>query len=473
MSNDLTPENKKKIAFDCFRKGNEAMEKRNFDYAVKMHSTAVQMIPDSLLFRQTLRGCEQRMYNDNKSGAKLAGIRLTGVRNKIKKARSKSEWATMDQMAEEGLTLNPWDPYLNADLGDACFHLGYSEIAEFAYSTAVECDGERKQFLEKLAQVYELRGNYSGAIGCWKRIEKLEPNNGLTRQKITGLEAKAVMDRGGYEQAKSTQEVRRSAYDDYRPTTQKQAPESVSGPGMSLEADLQRAIRKTPADKGNYQKLAELYESQKDFAKAAEVLKQGLDVSGGDYNMRVLVEDNDLRRMKYELELARAAATKDESVQKQVDAMKRELHLREIEILVSRIERYPNNANYKYELATKYMKSTEYKKAIPLLQQATADSRREAEVLVALGKCFLAEKNNGLARRQFEKAVQKANPQENSELFCEANYILGRLCEQVGERDKAETHYNEVLSVNYAYKDARERLEKLQGEHGGRDAPSE
>jgi Tfp pilus assembly protein PilF len=121
------------------------------------------------------------------------------------------------------------------------------------------------------------------------------------------------------------------------------------------------------------------------------------------------------------------------------------------------------------------MKSKETKKAIPLLQQATVDQRREPQVRVALGKCFIAEKQLKLARYQFEKAVEKINAHDNAVLYCEAHYILARLCEDGGDSDKAETSYSDVLSVDYSYKDTRERLERLQrgGDGQPKDGPGE
>ena len=112
------------------------------------------------------------------------------------------------------------------------------------------------------------------------------------------------------------------------------------------------------------------------------------------------------------------------------------------------------DAGLKYELATRLMKSKDYKKAIPLLQQATVDQRREAKVRVALGKCFIAEKQIKLALYQFEKSVEKINAHDDPELYCEAHYILGRLCEDEGDPEKAEKHFSDVLSVNYSFKDA-------------------
>jgi tetratricopeptide (TPR) repeat protein len=468
---------KKKIAADCFRKGNDAMEKKNFDYAVEMYRSSVQLVPDNLMFRQTLRGCERYLYDNNKKGATFAKLRLRlrGIRGKIRRARSKSNWAALDQAAETGLTLNPWNSQLNADMGDACLNLGFTEIALFGYANAVENDPENRNYLEKLGDLYETRGNYAKAIECWKKISKLYPNEGQVRAKITGLEATRVMDHGGYEGAKTTQEVKKSAYDDYRLTGDRHVPDAVSGPGVSIEADLLRAIRKNPADKGSYLKLADHYRKQKDFERAEATLQKAFESTGSaDLNIRQIMEDVELDRRRYEIELGRNVAT-DEAGKKNIEGLKRELHQREIEIFSARVERYPMDAGLKYDLAMRYIKSKDFKKAIPLLQQATVDQRREAKVRVALGKCFIAEKQIKLGRYQLEKSIEKLNPHDDPDLYCEASYILGRLCEDANDIEKAEKCYSDVLSVNYDYKDARARLERLQkgtGESTGEDFDS-
>jgi tetratricopeptide (TPR) repeat protein len=457
---------KKKIAADCWAKGNQALEKRNFDYAIEMYGKAVELVPDNLLFRQTLRSTEYKKYENNQSGAKFASVRLAGTRNTIRKLRGKKEWSAMDQAAEEGLTLNPWDAHLNADVGEACVNLEYLEVAVFSYQLAHKSNPENKEFLQSLIDINERRGNYKIAIEYAKRLSKLEPNNGKLRAQLTGLEAKQVMDRGGYEGAKSTQEVRRNAYDDYRPATEKYVPDTVVGPGVSVEQDLRRAIRKNPADKGSYIKLAEHFQKQKDFDKANEVLKEALDATGGDVGIREFFEENELVSLRHQIELAKSMASDDEAGQKRIASLKRELVLREIEVFSARVDRYPNDARYKHELGKRYMQMKEYKKAIPLLQQATVDQRRAGAVQLLLSKCFLAEHQSKLARANLEKACEKLNPHDDRDTYCEAHYILARLCEDAGDRDEAERHYSEVLSVDYAYKDARERLEKLQGGDG-------
>ena len=62
-----------------------------------------------------------------------------------------------------------------------------------------------------------------------------------------------------------------------------------------------------------------------------------------------------------------------------------------------------------------------------------------------------------------ERAVPDLNVEQDEELFKEAHYLLSRISEELGDKETAEKHYGEVLVIDYEYKDARERLEKLQG----------
>ena len=76
-------------AQEWFKKGNEAMGRQNWDFAVECFSNAVKMKPDALLFRQTRHLSCRKLHGDNGTGAKMAGMKLMGVRGKIKKARGK------------------------------------------------------------------------------------------------------------------------------------------------------------------------------------------------------------------------------------------------------------------------------------------------------------------------------------------------------------------------------------------------
>ena len=165
-------------------------------------------------------------------------------------------------------------------MGDACFHLGFTRSwPSSGTKTRSTTIRRNKVFLEKMGDIYELRGNYSQAIECWKRISKLDPNNGQVRSKITGLEATSTMDRGGYEGAKTTQEVRR------RPTTTIGRRLKNTFPMRSrARASLWKPIccgpsARTRPKRGATSSWRSSTGKQKEFAKANEILQQAFEAT--------------------------------------------------------------------------------------------------------------------------------------------------------------------------------------------------
>jgi tetratricopeptide (TPR) repeat protein len=458
---------KRRIAIDCYKKGNEALSKQNFDYAVEMFGKSVMLVPDNLLYRQVLRGAEYRKYRDNKTGASMAFLRLTGVRGKTKKAKLQKNWRELDRAAEEGLAINPWDATFNAEVGEAASHLGYQEVAVFAYEKAVEAEQNNREYLRNLALAYERRSRFVEARTMWERLLKLDPLNSEARGKITEMLTKDTIQQGGFEEAEKIQDVVMGYEESVKGNVADAG--GLAAPGESPEADLRHAIRKDPSSPGNYLKLADLLRKEKRFEESIEIYEKALQVTGGDPNVRERMEDVQLDLGRRNRDLARQEAAKhpdDAALQQQAADISRELLLQEISILSTRVDRYPQDLRLKAELAQRYFQTGKYGQAIPLFQQAAKDARLEAVVLVNLGKCFLKEKKNALAEHQFKRAVSKLNANDHLKALLECHFYLGRLAEEAGRREDAIQHFNEVISLDYGYKDARERLEKLQGDQG-------
>ncbi|MDB5342966.1 MAG: Tetratricopeptide domain protein [Schlesneria sp.] len=466
---------KRKLASDCMKKATEAMQKGSFDYASQMASTAVKMVPDNLLFRQTLRGCQRKLYKDNKSGASMAFLKINSARSKVKKARTAKNWAEMDTAAEEGLMINPWDGHFNADLGEAARERGFLEVSQFAYETATAADSapENKDFLIGLATAYELRRDFRKAVSTLSKVMKLDPLNGAVRSKMNALGADEVIFNANYGGAENTQDVRtdqpKQGYEESVKGDAKIGSGEMLAPGEDRANDLLRAIKKDPGNVGNYIKLADHYKREGMLEQSARTFKQAFDVSG-DANIREQMEDVELEMVRKNVTFAKEAASRnpdDADAKKNAFDLQKELRDQEIEVFSRRVERYPADLKLKHELAMRFMASAKHAQAIPLLQQASKDSRLEAQVLVSLGKCFLAQKQNQLATRQFQKAVEKLNSNDQPDAFKDCHYLLGRLSEASKDLQDAEKHYSEVLAVDYSYKDVAARLEEIQKQMGG------
>ena len=454
---------KKKIAADCWKKGSEAMAKENWDYAIEMFGKSVSLVPDNLLYRQTLRGVERKKYGDNGSGAKMAGLRLTKVRTRIKASRLKKNWDAVDRAAEDGLKINPWDSTLLFDLGIAARERGFSEVATDAMRTAVANNSKNKDFARELAELLESRGDYNEASKIWQRLAKLDPMDAHARTKSMQVLTDNVIDRGGYEGAESTRDA---MADDEVATRLKigGGGGNADGPGQSEEADLVNAVRRDPESVENRLKLGTHYRKNGKLEEAAETIKDALAISGGDPSIREGLEDIELEQLRHNLNLAKDNASRDDDkdqAQKNVRAISGELIRREIEIFSKRVERYPNDLKLKFELGSRFVRIKNYLQAIPLFQVCVKDKRLATGALTSLGKCFIAEKKGKLAKRQFEKAVESVDQLDEPDLYKEVHYWLARLLEEDGDQSSAEHHYTEVLAVDYEYKDALARMEGL------------
>jgi len=458
-----------KIAADCWRKGNEAIPKENWDFAIAMYTTSVKLVPDNLNYRQNLRFTEYKKYDMNMKGAAMASMKLMGPRGRIKKCRMSKDWKGVAEAAEDGLAVNPWDPQLGADLGDALKELGYQEVAKFAYEESLKVDPNNIAVNRNLALLYEERSEYAEAIKCWQRILKVEPTNGEARSKITALAARTVMDRGGYEGAEST----RNVMADHEIARRLGTGKTADGPGMSVEADLQRAIRKDPANKDNYTKLADYYKREGKLEDAEEQLQKALDVSGNDISIREMLEDVQLELMQRTIgitkEQARNAPT-DADLKKRSAELANELTKRKMEIFAGRVDRYPNDMRMKFELGVQYMTVRKWQLAIPLFQQARSDPRLKGESLIRLGKCFGYDGKAPLAIRQFEAAMPEIKFDDKPDVYKDLYFTAGRLYEEMKNPKAAEEAYQKVLEVDYNYKDTVARLNKLQG--GSNPSPS-
>lgn len=463
---------------EWYRKGTEAMQHKNWNYAIECFSTCARLVPDNVLYRQARVGCIRKSYGDNGSGAKMAGMRLMGVKGRIKKGRLSKDWKGIEAAAEEGLMVNPWDPQLFFDLGEATEALENTGVARFALESAVQLDKDNVDYNRKLGAFLFERRDYKPARACYERVYRLMPTDGEARGMLGKIDAVSMLDRKGLEDAESTRDVMAeqpaapvNAYEEDR-RARKGMTKAADAPGESAEADLVHAIRKDPRNVPLYMKLAELYKASREFGKSIDQLNKALELSPDSGEIRELILDVQLMQLREDAAEAQARARANPGKERLVEKAKA-LHMdvvqKEVEYYQLGVELNPTDLKKKFELGQRLASKTvkQFSKAIPLLQQASANPNLKVDSLVLLGECFAREGKNDLARRQLEKAVDGLDFADRPEAFKAAHYLLGRIYQAAGKGEQAEHHYGEVLSVDYDYKDVLKRLDEMGGGSSG------
>ena len=112
--------------------------------------------PTDVAKRQALREMERTLCQEweNEAGALIMMEVWSEIRQaKHKRTREFVDWDAIDQAAERGLSVDPWDVELHCELGQACSERGYREAARFAYTCALECAPDREDIREHLIEL--------------------------------------------------------------------------------------------------------------------------------------------------------------------------------------------------------------------------------------------------------------------------------------------------------------------------------
>ena len=439
----------------AFEHGGKMAASGNFDYATELFTQVVLGDPANLIYLQSFLGNLEKKYNNNKKGSKLAAIKGAGAKGGIKKASLQKDWDSVIKNGLKLLELNPWDTSTLVNMAHACEESEYDDT-ELAYlRQALKADIKDAEINRQAGRALARQGKFDDAIMCWTRVQQAKKGDQEAMRAIADLTVEKTISHGGYEEAESSTEVKA---EHQRAADAQQEAESRLTP----EKRLEKAIAKDPADVSNYVQLAELHQSNEDFAQAEEVLNRALEASGGELAIRERLEDVQIRRKRQQVNQAksRAASEKTSEAVELYRKLVSDLNRFEIELYTARSDRYPNNLAHRFELGVRLKRAEMYREAIKPLQAAREEPRLKGEVLLNLGECFQQIKQYKLAMSNYEAAVG-AISDRSSDSKKLALYRAGCLAMALKDLDRAEEYLTELAGMEFDFKDVAERLDKI------------
>lgn len=450
----------RRIAQQCFARAREALSRGNYDYAIQLLKDACKNAPDQLLYRQLLRISARKKWGDNKRGSRMAAVTTMRARTALRAAKAKKQYHRALECCEDILAENPWDQGILLEVAQICQQLGWLDMAISNAETAMEKDPADPTVNRALALYYEKRGDFTKAIGCWERVKKAKPGDSEADRRMKELAASATINRGGYDEADSFVQ---SIAD--RAKTQELLDESKGGEApLARQAEkLQRQIQDNPGELSSYLELAQLLRRQGNWDEATALMHRALEATGNNPEAQSELEDIEIERRKNDLAIARrqlASNSEDPAAKQKEQELARTLNDFELRAYQRRSERTPTDLSLRVELGIRLARAGLYDQAIPELQRARGEPRRKSEVLTWIGHCFRAKKNVRMAKRHYEEALSALDDTDQQGLK-ELHYLLGRLSENTGDKEGAVKHYEELISLDYEYRDAARRLDAL------------
>jgi tetratricopeptide (TPR) repeat protein len=440
---EFTPAKRKRLEAQfetATRKVATAESAEDFTYPVELFAQCVTGDPGNLQYVQGYIEALQKKYKNKRKGGFFTQFQERGSRSAVKKAIAQEKWDEAIVHGLKVLAVNPWDvPTLSA-MATAAVRSGDLECELYYLKSALVGNPKDPEINRMCARALTDRALFNQAIACWHRVEELLPNDEESKRAVSVIMEKKVRASSGFDDDGNVT----------RPRGKNQAQELVESP----ERKLQQKIQREPGNLENYLELAQHYITFERFKEAEEVLATAYEVSDGNIDIREKWEDAQLRHLRQ-----RISRTPDPTAKAK---LQREYFEKDLVACKNRVERYPGNLAFKFDLGYRYFLTERYHEAIRELQTAKNDPRRKGVSMLALGQCFQKIKQYSLAMRHYELAVNEI-PDRDVDNKKRALYLAGRLAVsgRVNDLETAEKHLNTLASLDFTYKDVSALLDKV------------
>jgi tetratricopeptide (TPR) repeat protein len=438
----LTPAKRKRLETLFEHATKKAATAADYDYATELFSQCVLGEPGNFIYVRGYMENLQKKYNHNRKGHPLAQFKERGSRSALKKALGQEQWDEVIAHGLKVLAVNPWDvPTLTA-MATAAGKMGDYDCEVFYLKCALMANPKDPDTNKRFAIALEERGMFDQAISAWHRVEEARPTDDEAKRAIAVLTVRKQRARGDFDEGEVARKLR---------VKNEQQGEA------SLEHKLRQKIEQEPAILGHYLELVQHYLSAERFAEAEELLAKAYEVSDGDADIREKWEDAQLRHLRQKISRAKDPAAKKK--------LQRQYFERDLEVCKNRVERFPGNLAFKYDLGDRYLRTHHYAEAIQELQVAKNDPRRKGVCMLALGQCFQQIKQYRLAMSHYESAIHEI-PDRDGDNKKRALYLAGRLALALRNADlkyldAAEKHMTTLAGLDFSYKDVSALLDKI------------
>ena len=454
---EITQDQVPKGIKNLFTKGYSAVESGNFDYAIELLSKCVELCPEFLRARRTLRVAElARLKKKGGGGLSAKFASLTGMGGTMKaRGLIKKEPLTAVVAAESLLRTHPLHVPFVRLFADAAEAAGLPEAATMTLEVArEECPGDI-DLVKHLAYLYQRLGNYAAARECFEKLVEARPSDNEAMKLLKDMMARASMEAGRWEQ--NAQEG--GSYQDMlankdEAQSLERANKAVTGAeDAQLQIDeLTAKITAEPANLNYQRQIIRVYRNEKRFEEALTALAAAKKLAGEDPELDRIGAET--KTQFYDAQIAAKREADDEAGAVEVENERNQFvfdNTRE------RVERYPNDAHLRYELGCLYFQYDYIDEAIQQFQLAQRSPKDRVMALYFLGMSFKSKGQNDMALMQLEEASTSIPRMDDVKK--DILYEIGEVHESLGDAEKALENFKKIYSVDIGYKDIAKRVE--------------
>lgn len=434
------------------QKADEALRRRNFDFAVELYQQLLEIQPDLGEARAGLRQALKRRHELKGGGSKflraLGGAAPLALAKTLRKA-GKNDAAA--KQLENYLTTNPVDEEANLLLGMALEDAGHATSALAVYEFLAEIAPKNPDGLKRAGAMSYRQGNHAKALEYYERALAADPRDQEALKARKDLSAERALSGANAANVSHSREQIK----DKDTTRDIERSQRMHRSDDELREDLTRlearyADAPTPDTMID---LSEVHERLKDFDSALEWMERALSYKKDSFELACRA--GDLRAKVMKKNIAFAGKSGNDA---RAGELERELWAFEAADYRRRVDLRPSDATLRLQFGRRLMRLSDFDLAMAELQKAMADPRTRRDAQFSLAQCFQGKGYADLARKEYLKALEGALQVDDRAK--EILYNLGLIAESEGNSADARTFFARIFEVDIGYRDVAAKMER-------------
>ena len=449
-----------------FTRGNDALQRDNFDYAIDLFNQVLTKEPRFFEIRKALRlaqtkkagngsGFMKKMWSSASSQPLLAKGQMELQKDPAEAIR----------IAEQVLNSDPTNSGAHRLVVKAAHSMEMPYTAVMSLEVLHRNSPKDKQTAMEYATALAQTGDPKRGEQILVDLYRANPTDNDLAQALKNMSAQKTLDEGGYEAlADGTGSYRDILKDKQQAQSleQQNRVEKSEDVATRLIHEYEARLKTEPTNLKLIRSLAELYIEKKDFDRGLGYYQQlkGSDI-GNDSSLDRAIADAIVKKYDWQMSQLDQNAIDYQDRIAVLQAEKQDFQLNECR---KRAEKYSTDLQIRFEMGQLYFAAGKIQEAIGEFQKSQNNPHRRVASLNYLAQCFAKRKMYDLAARTLQNAI-KEKPvldDEKKDLL----YNLGCVQESMGKKDDAIEQFKTIYEVDISYKDVAEKVDKYYSGQG-------
>ncbi len=439
-------------------KGNDALARENFDYAIDLYNQVLSQDPSIYECRKMLRAAQikkagsgggifKKMWS-TASSSPLVGKAQISLRKDPAEAL---------KIAEQILNSDPQNAAAHRVIVEAAAALDLPRTGVLSLEMLFINSPKDRDVAIRFANLLADTGDVGKAERILSDLHDSFPADQELSQALKNISARKTMEKGGYDALADGQGSYRDILKDKNEAvTLEQENKVVKSEDTTdrLIREYEGRVKAEPNNLKTVRSLAELYSQRKEFDKALGLYgKIKTTEAGNDPSLDRAIAETTMK--KYEAQIAALDVNAPDFSEKlaQFEAEKK---VYQVEECKKRAERFPTDLQIRFDLGVLYFQAGKIGEAIAEFQKAQGNPHRRIQAMSYLGQAFAKRNMDDMAARKFQEAIKEklVFDEEKKEL----HYQLGTIFEKMKKREEAMEQFKIIYEADIGYKDVEAKV---------------